>query len=87
MNQKSIDGRCVCIPCDFFTSHSTCYSISSCFFMEGIDSDDRLEVGIFVEMREAEPVKMWPGPRMVPVQGNKQKLKMNAKKLVSNLTE
>lgn len=39
--------------------------------MEGIDSDDRLEVGIFVEMREAEPVKMWPGPRMVPVQGNK----------------
>lgn len=71
MNQKSIDGRCVCIPCDFFTNHSICYSISSCFFMEGIDSDDRLEVGICVEMIEAELPKMWPGPRMVPVQGNK----------------
>lgn len=39
--------------------------------MEGIDSDDRLEVGICVEMIEAELPKMWPGPRMVPVQGNK----------------
>lgn len=41
--------------------------------MEGIDSIDRLEVGIGVEIREVELLKMWPGPRMVPVQGNKHR--------------
>lgn len=63
---------------DVYVSHVT-FSLTIVYailylpasFMEGIDSDDSLDAGICVEMREAELLQMWPGPRMVPVQGNK----------------
>ena len=41
--------------------------------MERADSDDRVEVDICVEMREAVLLKVWSGPTLEPVQGNKHK--------------
>lgn len=71
MNQKYIDGSCVCTPSG--SSLTIAYAIlclpgSS---MERIvfDAGDRLEMDIWVEMRGSVTQKCGPG--LVPVRGDK----------------